>query len=180
MSCTKWQRGGSRLVRNPLRGYETPRLALRQGEIGSFSVEAGVDVLRCLNVFMYFDRASRERALDWAVSLLRPGGLVLCGSNWARSTSSRYTVYQEDGGTLVPREFAFSIENVRPLELAPWYALHDDDVEISATQRQWPRSGPTRSSEAGSMTDSMPCWRSGASARAGQTGTWAGRTRRCQ
>ena len=121
--------GGARLVRNPLRGYEQPNLTLRQGEIGSFSVEAGVDVIRCMNVFMYFDRAFRERALDWALSLLRPGGLVLCGSNWARSASSRYTVYQEDGGTLAPREFAFSIENVRPLELAPWYALHDDDLE---------------------------------------------------
>jgi hypothetical protein len=35
----------------------------------------------------------------------------------------------EDRGSLVPREFAFSIDNVRPLELAPWYALHDDDLE---------------------------------------------------
>jgi SAM-dependent methyltransferase len=123
------QRGGSRLMRHPLRGYEEPNLALRQGEIGSFSVETSVDVIRYMNVFLYFDRTFRQRALDWAVSLLRPGGLVLCGSNWTRSASSRYTVYQEDGGTLVAREFAFSIDNVRPLELVPWYALHDDDVE---------------------------------------------------
>lgn len=57
------------------------------------------------------------------------GGLFLCGSNWALSTSSRYTVYQEQGGHLVPREFAFSIDNVRPIALAPWYALHDDNLE---------------------------------------------------
>jgi len=123
------EHGGSRLVRNPLRGYEAPNISLRQGEIGSFGVEGGVDVIRCMNVFMYFDRSFRERALEWATSLLRPGGLVLCGSNWARSASSRYTVYQEHLGRLMPREFAFSIENVRPLELSPWYALHDDDVE---------------------------------------------------
>ncbi|MGH3909496.1 MAG: hypothetical protein ACRDRM_01575, partial [Pseudonocardiaceae bacterium] len=104
---------GSRLVRNPLRGYEAPNVSLRQGEIGSFGVEGGVDVIRCMNVFMYFDRSFRERALEWATSLLRPGGLVLCGSNWARSASSRYTVYQEHLGRLTQREFAFSIENVR-------------------------------------------------------------------
>src|SRR5262249_58978519 len=114
---------GARLVRNPLRRYEAPNLTLRRGAIGSVSIEGGVDVIRCMNVFMYFDRAFRQRALDWAATLLRPGGLMLCGSNWARSMSSRYTVYQEDRGTLVPREFAFAIANVRPLELAPSNAL---------------------------------------------------------
>lgn len=121
--------GGARLVRNPLRGYETPNMSLRHGEIGSLGIDGGVDVIRCMNVFMYFDHSFRERALEWARRLLRPGGLVLCGSNWARSTSSRYTVYQEHRGRLTPREFAFGIENVRPLELSPWYALHDDDLE---------------------------------------------------
>ncbi|MGH3943181.1 MAG: hypothetical protein ACRDTG_32070 [Pseudonocardiaceae bacterium] len=123
------ERDGSRLVRNPLRGYEAPNVSFRHGEIGSFGVEGGVDVIRCMNVFMYFDRSFRERALEWATGLLRPGGLVLCGSNWARSTSSRYTVYQEHLGILRPREFAFSIENVRPLDVPPWYALHDDEME---------------------------------------------------
>ncbi|HET9257669.1 MAG TPA: hypothetical protein VFO16_21065 [Pseudonocardiaceae bacterium] len=123
------ERDGARLVRNPLRSYEGPNLTLRRGAIGSVSIEGGVDVIRCMNVFMYFDHAFRRRALDWAASLLRPGGLVLCGSNWARSASSRYTVYQENRGRLVPREFAFGVENVRPLELAPWYALHDDNLE---------------------------------------------------
>ncbi|PZS40464.1 MAG: hypothetical protein DLM62_02750 [Pseudonocardiales bacterium] len=29
----------------------------------------------------------------------------------------------------MPREFAFSVDNLRPLASAPWYALHDDNVE---------------------------------------------------
>lgn len=119
---------GARLIRNPLQGYEGPNLTLMHGEIGSCGV-GGADVIRCMNVFMYFDRAFRERALQWAPGALCAGGLFLCGSNWDRSGSSRYTIYQEQDGRLVPREFAFSIENVRPLDLAPWYALHDDDVE---------------------------------------------------
>ncbi|MGH3822659.1 MAG: hypothetical protein ACRDRA_07430 [Pseudonocardiaceae bacterium] len=120
---------GARLVRNPLRRYQTDRLALTRGEVGSFGIEGGVDVIRCMNVLMYFDQAFRERALQWAPELLRPGGLVVCGSNWAHSISSRYTVYQDCGGSLESREFAFSIDNLRPIALAPWYALHDDNLE---------------------------------------------------
>ncbi|MGQ0775433.1 MAG: hypothetical protein ACT4NY_13575 [Pseudonocardiales bacterium] len=120
---------GARLVRNPLRRYECENLVLTRGEIGSFDIECGVDVIRCMNVFMYFDHAFRERALEWACGVLRPGGLFVCGSNWTLSTSSRYTVYQEQDGHLVAREFAFSIDNLRPIALAPWYALHDDNLE---------------------------------------------------
>lgn len=120
---------GTRLVRNPLRRYETDTVLLTRGEVGSFSVEGGVDVIRCMNVLMYFDQAFRERAVQWAGMLLRPGGLLVCGSNWAHSISSRYTVYQECDGSLETREFAFSIDNLRPIALAPWYALHDDNAE---------------------------------------------------
>jgi CheR methyltransferase, SAM binding domain len=120
---------GARLVRNPLRRYETDNLVLTRGEVGSFDIEGGVDVIRCMNVLMYFDQSFRERTLQWASGLLRPGGLFICGSNWALSISSRYTVYQERNGHLEPQEFAFSIDNVRPVTLAPWYALHDDNME---------------------------------------------------
>jgi SAM-dependent methyltransferase len=120
---------GVRLVRNPLRQYESDNVMLTAGEIGSFDIEGGVDVIRCLNVLMFFDQAFRERTLQWASRLLRPGGLLICGMNWARSTISRYTVYQEQNGELVPREFAFSIDNVRPTALTAWYALHDDYLE---------------------------------------------------
>lgn len=121
---------GARLVRNPLRGYERGNLDFVRGEIGEFELAGGADVIRCMNVFMYFDRDFRRRALDWMAGLLRPGGLVLCGSNWAHSASSRYTVYQKTGQSLTAREFATSIENVRPLESSPWYGLHDDDLEL--------------------------------------------------
>ena len=120
---------GVRLVRNPSRCYETENLVLVQGGAGSFDVEGGADVIRCMNVFMYFDHSFRQRALEWAAVVLRPGGLMVGGSNWTRSTSARYTVYQQQDRQLVPREFAFSIDNVRPVAIAPWYALHDDNVE---------------------------------------------------
>ncbi|MGH3693666.1 MAG: hypothetical protein ACRDRX_06680 [Pseudonocardiaceae bacterium] len=123
------EQDGVRLVRNPLRRYESDNVILTPGEIGSFDIEGGVDVIRCLNVLMFFDHSFRERTLQWASGILRPGGLLICGMNWARSTISRYTVYQEQNGELVPREFAFSIDNVRPTALTAWYALHDDYLE---------------------------------------------------
>ena len=123
------EQDGVSLVRNPLRRYESDNVMLAAGKIGSFDIEGGVDVIRCLNVLMFFDQAFREHTLQWASGILRPGGLLICGMNWARSTISRYTVYQEQDGKLVPREFAFGIDNVRPTALTAWYALHDDYLE---------------------------------------------------
>jgi hypothetical protein len=120
---------GARLVRNALRHYETDNLVLIRGGVGSFDITGGVDVIRCMNVLMYFDQSFRERTLQWAGGLLRPGGLFVCRSNWAHSISSRYSVYQQRDGHLEPCEFAFSIDNLRPVALAPWYALHDDNFE---------------------------------------------------
>jgi hypothetical protein len=120
---------GARLVHNPLRRYERANLVLVKGEVGALPVDGGVNVIRCMNVLMYFDLSFRERALEWASGMLRPGGLLIGGSNWTHSIGSRYTVYQEHNGYLMPREFALSIDNVRPITSAPWYALHDGDVE---------------------------------------------------
>ncbi len=117
------------LVRDPVRQYESDNLTLVPGGVGEFTVDGGADVIRCMNVFMYFDHPFRERALQWASSVLRPGGLFICGSNWTESIASRYTVYQKTAEGLAAREFAFSVENLRPIELAPWYALHDDNLE---------------------------------------------------
>lgn len=123
------QRDGARLVRNPLRRYERPNLTFREGGIGTLELEEPVDVIRCMNVLIYFDREFRERALQWAAPLLVDGGLFICGMNWTASSHARYCVYQKEAGRLVPREFAFGVENVRPTEFIPWFALHDDDPD---------------------------------------------------
>lgn len=118
-----------RLLLDPVRRYENDNLSLVAEGIGKYTLDGGADVIRCMNVFMYFDHPFRLNAVEWAASVLRPGGLFICGSNWTDSASSRYTVYRKEGDRLVAREFATSIENVRPIELAPWYALHDDNLD---------------------------------------------------
>ena len=119
----------ARLVKHPLRQVERPNLRFIEGGIGGVEIDGGVDVIRCMNVLIYFDRAFRTRALEWATSVLVPGGLFICGVNWARSTSSRYSVYQKVGDSLVRREFAFGIDCVRPIDFLSWYTLHDDEAE---------------------------------------------------
>jgi hypothetical protein len=123
------ERRGARLVRHPLRQFEAPNLRFVEGGIGTLAVDGGADVIRCMNVLGYFDRAFRTRTLEWAGTVLKPGGLFICGMNWARSTSSRYTVYQKVDDTLVRREFAFGIECVRPIDFLSWYTLHHDEAE---------------------------------------------------
>ena len=130
------ERDGCRLDRNPIRQFERPNLGFRQG--GLLSLEAApesFDVARCFNVLVYYDRAFREKALNWVGRLIREGGLLLTGMNWARSTLSRYRVYRKEGGRLVPKEFALSIDNLRPLGLVQVFALHDDDEEAPALAR---------------------------------------------
>jgi hypothetical protein len=82
-----------------------------------------------MNVLIYFDRPFRDEALRWAAPLLVEDGLFICGMNWTKSSHARYCVYRKESGRLVPREFAFGIENVRPIEFIAWYTLHDDDPD---------------------------------------------------
>lgn len=121
-----------RLVRDPVRQYQNGNLELLPGGIGDLTLAGGADVVRCMNVFMYFDQPFRQRALDWVTDLLRPGGLFISGSNWTQSACSRYTVYRKETSGLVAREFAFSVENLRPIELSPWYSLNDDELDTLA------------------------------------------------
>jgi hypothetical protein len=89
-----------------------------------------VDIIRCFNVLIYFDAQFRRQAEEWALRTLRPGGLLLCGGDSARTTEARYSVYRSENGRLVPREFAFSLDNVRPFTVNPWFALHDGEREV--------------------------------------------------
>ena len=52
------------------------------------------------------------------------------GVNGLCSRWARYSVHRSENGSMTPKEFAFSIENVRPLELIPVFTLHDDDHDV--------------------------------------------------
>lgn len=125
------ERGEFTVLKNPVLEFSTSNIAFAREGIGAEGL-GSYDVVRCLNVLCYFDRAFRDRTLDWMTDVLAEGGIVLTGVNWTRSRHSRLTVLRREGGSMVAKEFAFSIENVRPLEMAAWFALHDDDYELAA------------------------------------------------
>ena len=116
---------GMRLLRHPLRTYERSNLKFVQGGFGSSDLpEAGV--VRSFNVLIYFDADFRRQAEAWVAQVLRPGGLFVCGRDDGASLNAHYSVYRNEGGRLVEKEFAFGVETVRN---CAWFTLHDGERE---------------------------------------------------
>jgi SAM-dependent methyltransferase len=128
--CVSVEREGARLVRHPIRSYERKNLKLMQAGLGAETPPA--DIIRVFNVLFYFDAAFRNHAEQWVLRTLRPGGLFLCGADGTTSFEARYSVYRNENGNLVPKEFAFSLDNVRPPSVIPWFCLHNEEKETFA------------------------------------------------
>ena len=128
--CVSIEHDGARLVHHPIRTYERPNLKLIQAGLGAETPPA--DIIRVFNVLFYFDAAFRTRAEEWALRTLRPGGLFLCGADGNLTFECRYSVYRNENGNLVPKEFAFSLDNLRPPSVMPWFCLHNDEKETFA------------------------------------------------
>ena len=126
---------GPRLVREPLRLYERENLTFLEAGLGDAAITGAFDVIRCMNVLLYFDRAFRRRARAWISDRLRDGGLLVTGLNWAASTNSRCAVFQKQDGVLTPREFALSIDMLRPIALPAFVTVQPDDDEAHVRVR---------------------------------------------
>jgi SAM-dependent methyltransferase len=125
-ACSK-SRNDAKPVRDRMKAYERGNLSFIQADFGDMLPRA--DAVRCMNVLIYYGSGFRARAESWLAGVLRPGGLFLCGANGWRSVESRYSVYRNEGGRLVAREFAFSLDNVRPFTGVPWFTLYDGERE---------------------------------------------------
>jgi SAM-dependent methyltransferase len=119
---------GARLERHPLVRFSKPNLSFLKGSATAIPVD-GIDVARCFNVLRYFDAGYRTRALAHLAGRLKPGGLFLCGADWTDTSSARYTVYRNEEGRMTEKEFAFGIDNVRPVSAEPLIVHSDDDHE---------------------------------------------------
>lgn len=125
--CTEVEHDGARLVCNPIRTYERSNLSLMELGLGADAPAA--DIVRVFNVLFYFDAPFRSRSEEWALRTLRPGGLFLCGGDGANTLEARYSVYRKEHDALVRKEFAFSLDNVRPPTVVTWFCLHDQEKE---------------------------------------------------
>ncbi len=117
---------GSRLFIEPQAAYERDGLTFSIGGIGQVDVTS-MDVVRCFNVLYYFDHDFRQRALEWFASILVDGGILIVGGDWAFTTECRYFLYRKEEGMMRPREFTFSLDNVVPFGVVPFFALHPRD-----------------------------------------------------
>ncbi len=124
------QNNSAKLVKNPIRAYERANLRFFRVGVGDVDVR-NVSVIRCFNVLFYFDNDFRKGALQLFADILRHGGLAMVGVNGDNSTRCRYTIFRKEGKRLLAKEFAFSIDNVRPLGGVSWAAFHKDEPEIT-------------------------------------------------
>lgn len=131
--CATAKQDGARLIHYPIHNYERGNLQFIGAGVGAPSPQA--DIVRCFNVLVYFDGDFRRQAEHWALRTVRPGGLFVCGVDGARTLEASYSVYQNEGGQLIHKEFAFSLDNVRPVTAYPWNSLYDGEKETWALAR---------------------------------------------
>lgn len=121
---------GVEITRNPIAAFERPNVSFRRLGIGENGL-GGFAAARCFNVLYYFDRAFQDESLAWLSNTLVEGGISLTGADWTRSRCARYSVHRRERGAVMAKEFAFSIDNIRPFDLVTFFALHDDDPGIA-------------------------------------------------
>ena len=129
-AAARVEHDGATLVVHPVDQYSSQRLRFVRSDLDDVEAEPA-DVVRCFNMLMYFDDAFRERALGHFARLLSEGGLAICGCDWAFSMEARYATYRKTGGTIAPLEFAFSLDNLVPIGILPWYTLQPDDRDAA-------------------------------------------------
>ncbi|MDM8537281.1 hypothetical protein QUF70_11040 [Desulfobacterales bacterium HSG17] len=120
--------GGFKLKQNLIKEYETEQLTFLETELGQCRLPPA-NVLRCMNLLLYFDPKTRIRMMTQAGSILDQGGILLAGTNHASGPYRRYIVYRKEGRRLHPEEFAFSPDVLRPLSVVAWFTIHEDDPE---------------------------------------------------
>lgn len=119
--------GATEVWRHP--GLGATNLEILQAGIGSRHL-GRFRVIRAMNVLPYFDRPRRRRAMRWVRDRLENGGIVIAGVDGPDTRHARYRVDQRVGDRLVLREFAMSLDQIRPLEVTAFFALHDDDPDL--------------------------------------------------
>lgn len=125
---------GATLSIEPAEGYARPGLRFVRSDLADLATTPA-NVVRCFNMLMYFDAGFRTAALAQFASLLEEDGLLVCGTDWAGTIECRYFTYRKRGADLVPHEFAFSVDNMAPFGVVPFYALQDDDIEVETLGR---------------------------------------------
>ena len=121
---------GCKLVADHIRDFERENLTFVKADIDALQLPLARFV-RCMNMLLYFPQDDRERMLAAMGALLDADGVIMTGFNHPFGIYARYAVYAKSSAGFQPREFAFSLDNLRPLGIGPWLTLVEDDREAA-------------------------------------------------
>jgi len=125
---TSFARDGHRLVSNHIRDYESENLTFIKSKIENLRLPPA-RLIRCMNVLLYFEQHVRETMLSSIADRLDDDGQLITGFNHPFGIYARYAVYRKKAARMVPCEFAFGLDNLRPLGTGPWVTLAEEDRE---------------------------------------------------
>ena len=121
------EKNGCRLICEHVKDFENQNLSFIQADISDTGLPKA-DVIRCMNVHVYFSAPVRQEMTDRSGELMKDGGVMITGTN-GLAIQSRYWVHEKKGRKLDCREFAFSPDNLSPFCFMAWFTLHDNDPE---------------------------------------------------
>jgi hypothetical protein len=127
------EKDGCRLIYNHIRSFEAHNLKFIESDIEGLQLPPA-QVIRCMNVLLYFAKNERQRMRSAMGALLDDGGLLITGFNHPLGIYARYSVRKKEASGTTPCEFAFSPDNLRPLGIGPWVTIkeEDEDAELLA------------------------------------------------
>ena len=137
---------GCKLIQSHIRDYETDNLRFIESDIDTVQVPPA-RVIRCMNVLIYYKPQKRNQMLKSLGRLLCDGGILIAGTN-GNNLQARYAVYRKLNDALMLEAFSFTLDNLRPFGVMPWFTIHDNDPEalslaqltgqIRADRKFWP------------------------------------------
>lgn len=127
-TSTTVEKNGNRLIHNHIRDFEASDLTFIEAEIQDIELPPA-RVIRCMNVLLYFEPRVKKKMLSKIGRLLHEEGIFIAGFNHILGSSARYAVYYKASNSISLNEFAFSLDNLRPIGVAPWYTIQEDDPE---------------------------------------------------
>lgn len=120
---------GERLAGDPIKHYEGRNLTFRAGTLTGLGAYQTFDLIRCMNVFMYFAGQGILENIRHAKSLLGDSGMFICGSVPEGGAAARYLAYQKCGTALVPRLFGMDLGKLSQRDGNGWWAFHKDQPD---------------------------------------------------
>jgi hypothetical protein len=117
------------MVIEPVKHYEKDNLKFLTTNLEEFATDERFDLIRCMNVFMYFDRSYIFKNIKHAKLLLSNSGMFICGNVMEIGYASRYVVYKKHGTKLIPKLFGMDLGKLNQRDGNGWWGFYKDQPE---------------------------------------------------